>query len=342
MYKFCLARTALDKLGDPKEQLCMICNMLVSRKPADVQSAMVYLLKLSFEMPENITSDYLAAIVHALIPFAQPVFSDPKLRPGQTDFLDIDTDTMDFQHDTDSNTGPVDLALAFDAFRILRNLSFVDADAEFMASNTIIRKMIVAGLMLPTNTKYVELTQHSLDILDNISSHVTLSQHDDYAANLLKLLFSNDREIIIGVLKALTYLAIQKTDHYPFLSDHTDHVKRLIQLLLIDDEDLVTRTLEFFYVYTSAWPDFTTQLLHMYPGNGISLLTSFLTYDSTKPKSSTQTYPASSCRATAANQACAASFQATPTTELCQDRGCNIPSLTHYQDMDEPYRCLGW
>ncbi|KAG2179642.1 hypothetical protein INT44_006490, partial [Umbelopsis vinacea] len=319
-----VSRTQPNKVGDPKEQLSMICNMLVSRKPADVQSAMVYLLKLSFELPENVTNDYLAAIVHALIPFAQPVFSDPKLRPSPTDPLDNDADTMDFQQETDA--APVDLALAFDAFRILRNLSFVDSDAEFMASNTIIRKMVVAGLLLPTNTKYVELTQHSLDILDNISSYVTLSQHDDYATNLLKLLFSNDREIIIGVLKALTYLAIQKTDHYPFLSDHTDHVKRLIQLLLIDDEDLVTRTLEFFYVYTSAWPEFTTQLLHMYPGNGISLLTSFLTYDSSKPTPPERSYPS----------------QATTTTDLCQDRGCNIPSLTHYQDMDEPYRCLGW
>ncbi|KAH8548185.1 hypothetical protein BGW37DRAFT_507757 [Umbelopsis sp. PMI_123] len=318
----------LDKVGNSKEQLSMICNMLVSRKPADVQSAMVYLLKLSFELPENITKDYLAAIIHALIPFAQPVFSDPKLRPGQSDLMDTDFDAMDTSEGTESNTTPVDLGLAFDAFRILRNLSFVESDAEFMASNTIIRNMVLAGLMLPTNTKYVELTQHSLDILDNISSHVKSPEGDDYVANLLKLLFSNDREIIIGVLKALTYLAIQKTDHYPFLADHTEHVKRLIQLLLIDDEDLVTRTLEFFYVYTSAWPDFTTQLLHMYPGNGISLLTSFLTYDSSKPAY--------------ANQAASPSSDLSDTTDLCQDRSCSIPSLTHYQDMDEPYRCLGW
>jgi hypothetical protein len=64
----------------------------------------------------------------------------------------------------------------------------------------------------------------------------------------------------------------------------------------------------------------------MYPGNGISLLTSFLTYESKKPSEDVVT-PLS---------------QPSKAQNVCHDPDCDIPNLTHYQDMDEPYRCLGW
>lgn len=301
--------------------------MLMSKKPSDVHSAMLYLLKRSFESPETIADIYVEPIVDALIPFAQSVLSDPALRQTQTDqSMDVDVELAECQTDADPISYTVDSRLTFDAFRILRNLSFVEADAQLLATKPLIRKMILRGLTLPTSSKFVELTEHSLDILDNISTHVKVPENDEYISSLLQLLSSNDREVIIGVLKALACLIIQHTSNYPFLASNNEPVKRLIQLLLVDDEDLVTRTLEFLYVYTSAWPEFTTQLLGMYPGNGISLLTSFLTYESKKPSEDVVT-PLS---------------QPSKAQNVCHDPDCDIPNLTHYQDMDEPYRCLGW
>ncbi|KAG2177910.1 hypothetical protein INT43_003157 [Umbelopsis isabellina] len=302
------------------KQVPELCNMLSSQIQSKVHSAMLHLLKISFDSPENISDDDVMLIFNTVIPFAESVLSEPVTRMAGDGDIDMTSSLKD--------RGPVETNLIFDSFRILRNLSYVEANAKVLGSNSTLQKIILCGLNFPTNSKYIELTQHSLDILENISSHVMVADEDQpyYTRSLLYLLYSNDREIILGVLNALACLIIYHLSHQGFLSDNNEAVKRLIQLLLVDDEDLVARTLEFLYVYTSAWPDFTTQLLRMYPGNGISLLTSFLTYKSKKPID------------TCDHETCDHPEQ----DLMCEDPDCGIPNLTHYQDMDEPYRCLGW
>jgi hypothetical protein len=302
------------------KQVPELCNMLASQTPAKVHSGMLHLLKISFDSPENISDADVMLIFNTVLPIALSVLSEPNTRMPADGDIDMTGSQKDQTH--------IDPNLIFDSFRILRNLSYVEANARLFASNTTLQKVILCGLNFPTNSKYIELAQHSLDILENISSHVIVAENEEdyYTRSLLYLLNSNDREIILGILNALACLIIYHLNHHPFLADDNEAVKRFIQLLLVDDEDLVARTLEFLYVYTSAWPEFTTQLLSMYPGNGISLLTSFLTYKSKKQV-----------------DVCDPEMCDHPEQEvICHDPDCGIPNLTHYQDMDEPYRCLGW
>ncbi|GAB5591669.1 hypothetical protein Unana1_06569 [Umbelopsis nana] len=302
---------------DPKQQLSIICKKLVSKRPSDVQSA------------TKIAQEYLEIIVEALIPYAQSVLLDPSVRHMHKDHTrDADSEASEQSSESDAVTHSVDSSLTFDAFRILRNLSLVEQDAEWMAEKPILRRLVLRGLTLPTSSRLVEIIDHSLDILDNISNYVKVSEPDEYVNILLHLLHCNDRDIILGVLKALPRLIIQQGDNYPFLANKNESVKWLIQFLLADDEELVTRTLEFLYIYTSAWPDFATQLLYLYSGNGISLLTSFLTYES--EQRSQKNTPSPHCAHTK------------DLSGVCHDPKCNIPNLTHYQSIDEPYRCLGW
>jgi hypothetical protein len=280
-------------------------------------------------LQKNIAQEYLEIIVEALIPYAQSVLLDPSVRHMHKDHTrDADSEASEQSSESDAVTHSVDSSLTFDAFRILRNLLFVEQDAERMAEKPILRRLVLRGLTLPTSSRLVEIIDHSLDILDNISNYVKVSEPDEYVNILLHLLHCNDRDIILGVLKALPCLIIQQGDNYPFLANKNESVKRLIQFLLADDEELVTRTLEFLYIYTSAWPDFATQLLYLYPGNGISLLTSFSTYES--EQRSQKITPSPPCAHTKDHSG------------VCHDPKCNIPNLTHYQSMDEPYRCLGW
>src|ERR1700682_1972126 len=117
---------AQRKGSRPREQLSIICQMLWSKRPSDVQAAMIHLLKRSFEAPESITRDHLDAIVDALIPFVQPLWTVPSGHQSQTSqSMDSDTVVSESQSDTDPTPHSADSSLTFDAFRILRNLSFI-------------------------------------------------------------------------------------------------------------------------------------------------------------------------------------------------------------------------
>ncbi|CAO3659437.1 unnamed protein product [Umbelopsis ramanniana] len=216
---------------------------------------------------------------------------------------------------------------------ILRNASFLESNMRIISQNRELPSMLIKGLAFSGRAQYIELSRHCLDILENIAPCIILkSRVDPYLVSLSRLIFTNDKALILGATKALTRVAVTEVNEKIFAIPDLDLLKRMIEFLFVNDEELLAATLEYLYQHTSLHSDLATELLNLYPGNIIGLLVGFLYYNSSIVPNGT-----------------VANTDMVIETEQQQgggppqpSKGPSIPDLTNYAQLDEPFRCLGW
>ncbi|RUP45297.1 hypothetical protein BC936DRAFT_148348 [Jimgerdemannia flammicorona] len=324
---------------------------LKSGLPNEIDWAFNNLVKISFECADNFHLEIIPTLLETLLHFAQPFFEHHIL--PQSDLTTASTeDNADQSTETEPafTTLPTDYHLfnskdyqenlerVLQVFHILRNFSFLDTNIRLLSNQSGLRRWLMTGLFLPPHTQYIELRQHCLDLLENISPYIVVkSKRDEYVICLSKLLFANDRALILGGIRALTRLAVNEVNERALASIDHKVARRLLQLLLVNDEELLAATLEYLYQYSSLHGDFASQLIHHYPGNLVSLLVSFLSFKSTihPPSASQHQMGHSGSYANGYPQG----HQPPPPT---QQRAASIPDLSNYIELQEPYRCLGW
>ncbi|KAH8548593.1 hypothetical protein BGW37DRAFT_505492 [Umbelopsis sp. PMI_123] len=243
----------------------------------------------------------------------------------------VDTETDD--HLFNSKEYQESLERVLQVLHILRNASFLESNKRIISQSRNLPTMLIKGLAFSGRAQYIELSRHCLDILENIAPCVVLKNRvDPYLVSLSRLVFTNDKALILGATKALTRVAITEVNEKIFAIPDLDLLKRMIEFLFVNDEELLYATLEYLYQHTSLHSDLATELLNLYPGNLIGLLTGFLFYNSSIVPNGT-----------------IANTNTMIVTEQQQDggpppatKGSSIPDLTNYAQLDEPYRCLGW
>lgn len=212
---------------------------------------------------------------------------------------------------------------------ILRNLSFIQANAKLLAASSQLKQMMVKNLVL-SSSHYT----HCIDVLENIARFIDIGPSDNYILCLASLVYANERHVLLGSMRVLTLLSLNKNNHTALIPGSAQSAGRILQLLVVNDEEVIGAALEYLYQYTKISNAFRLQLLTAHSGADIGILVSLLVAKSKyfKPLVVLEQEGLTDAPLDTSNQLCTDGHGALP---------C-VPNLSSYQELDEPYRCLGW
>jgi hypothetical protein len=212
---------------------------------------------------------------------------------------------------------------------ILRNLSFIQANAKLLAASSQLKQMMVKNLVL-SSSHYT----HCIDVLENIARYIDIGPSDNYILCLASLVYANERHVLLGSIRVLTLLSLNKNNHTALIPGSAQSAGRILQLLVVNDEEIIGAALEYLYQYTKISNAFRLQLLTAHSGADIGILVSLLVAKSKhfKPLVVLEQEGLTDAPLETSNQLCNDGHGALP---------C-VPNLSSYQELDEPYRCLGW
>jgi hypothetical protein len=219
---------------------------------------------------------------------------------------------------------------------IFRNFSFIEANIRVFASNDAFKQMLIKCLVIKNPAHY----SHCIDILENMAPFVKLGPFDSIVGCLSNLLITvNERLVILGALRILTLLANAPTNLQYLLLNYEPIAKKAVELLILNDEELVGASLEYLVYYSRKASIVSRYLLSLHNGADVGVLVSLLltrfkcfrpvlvdAFES--PKRTKQLDPSLN----SSNDA----FIEQHASEPC------VSNLTLYQQLDEPYRSLGW
>lgn len=297
---------------------------LGSRNKSEVEWALNYIVTVSFESPEKILLDSTPALLELLLLLAQP-FLEQYEAEGSKPFNGYTSEdhqqpkSQSFEH-------------ILKVLHIVRNFSFIKINAQILAANVCLKNMMIKCLVLSTTSQFSDLGRHCIDILENIAAYIKLTgPFDDCIVCLTGLVFTNERCLLIGAIRTLTALAATETNQVCLIPGSTQIAARITQLLVANDEELIGTVLEYLYQYTQISAAFRLQLLNVHSGADIGLLVSLMM---SKSKYFCPKIVRDSVDTTAA--------QTHPDHEHHHGSVPCVPNLAAYQQLDEPYRCLGW
>ncbi|KAI8144081.1 hypothetical protein BJV82DRAFT_608252 [Fennellomyces sp. T-0311] len=278
---------------------------LQSSNEWEVEWALNYVVTISFERPEELRLDKTPMLLDLLLKWSNPFLEDG------------------------ANPNPI-----LKVLHILRNFSFLEINARILAADQNLKAMLEKSLITYTS-KNLDLARHCIDVLENIAPYIQLNgPFDECIACLNNLLYIQERYLLIGTLRVLGTLAKTQGNQVCLISVSMATAARITQLLVINDEELVGTVLEYLYQYTRISADFRRQLLAIHSGADIGVLVSLL---STKSKY----FSSSLVDDSTPNSMSPSSTTGMEGSEPHGSVPC-VPNLSAYQQLDEPYRCLGW
>ncbi|KAL7330637.1 hypothetical protein PS15p_205550 [Mucor circinelloides] len=335
---------------------------------SDVEWALDEIVTMSFECPEKLKLNESPFLLQMLVCLAQPCLAshaaDNALPTSASDTLSImlqdeiepsptnaTAECTDFSisesspndgsssNETNAYTDLGTLNIVLKVLHILRNFSFLSTYIPTLSEHAMVKEILVQALQTSMSTGHVELGRHSMDVLENIAVHLRLESAQDACLNCIyQVVASHDRYLVIGSIRTLTWLIINKENQASVESSPV--MERISQMLLSDDEELVGTALEYIYQHTRVSTQCRTRFLtspysSAYIGLLISLLmtkskyfcTRFIQEDTALPTP----LPASTTTTSTPSQQ--------PQSQSVVPR---VPDLTVYQKLDEPFRCLGW
>ncbi|KAF1802694.1 C2H2-type zinc finger transcription factor [Mucor lusitanicus] len=336
---------------------------------SDVEWALDEIVTMSFECPERLELNESPFLLQMLVSLAQPCLAshaaDNALPTSASDTLSImlqddlesspmstTTECADFSineskcndamnnnnnSDTSAYTDLGTLNIILKVLHILRNFSFLSAYIPTLSEHALVKEILVQALQTSMSTGHVELGRHSMDVLENIAVHLRLESAQDPCLNCIyQVVASHDRYLVIGSIRTLTWLTINKENQASVESSPV--MERISQMLLSDDEELVGTALEYIYQHTRVSVQCRTQFLtspysNAYIGLLISLLMTKSKYFCTRFIQEDTALPTPLPAATTSTPS------QPPQSQSVVPR---VPDLTLYQKLDEPFRCLGW
>ncbi|CAO3649689.1 unnamed protein product [Mucor hiemalis] len=216
---------------------------------------------------------------------------------------------------------------------IIRNFSFIESNTRVFAAHAGFKQMLIKCLVMNDSSHY----SHCIDILENMTPFVELGPFDSIIGCLSSLLMNaTERSVILGSVRVLTMLASSVSNFHYLLPTSTQVANRITHFLIANDEELIGVSLEYLYQYSRNSSSFSQHLLSLHDGADIGIMVSLLMT------------PCKYFRPVLVNSSQHDSPQRSNSGDSIffghQHHGnvpC-VPNLSSYQQLDEPYRCLGW
>ncbi|CAO3617190.1 unnamed protein product [Cunninghamella blakesleeana] len=243
---------------------------------------------------------------------------------------------------------------------ILRNFSFIEENARLLADSSQLKQMMIKNLVL-SSSHYT----HCIDVLENISTYINIGPSDNYILCLASLVYTNERHVLLGSMRVLTLLSLNKNNQTALIPGSAQTAERILQLLIVNDEEVIGTALEYLYQYTRISNAFRLQLLTIHSGADIGILVSLLMaktrffrpqiikeeIDEDEPMNgnihesssiSENGYHHHNHHHYHNNSALSSPSASSPAISNNHSDFPCVPDLGTYQFLDEPYRCLGW
>jgi len=169
---------------------------------------------------------------------------------------------------------------------IIRNFSFTEINARYFATKECIIEIIKKSFKIPTSSPFFRIKKDMLDTFENMSYYLILKkQYLSINTSLKKMLFEDDRTLVIGAIRSLTRMCYTDCNVH-FLTLETPVVQQLLRLLLVWDEELVTVIMDLLYQYTGTSHDMAVHIATSSKTNIVRLLMKFLAWKGVKNSSS--------------------------------------------------------
>ncbi|KAI8064152.1 hypothetical protein BC940DRAFT_306279 [Gongronella butleri] len=272
-----------------------------------VEWALKNLVTISFECPEELRLDRHALLLESLLNIAEVSLK-------QSDEAECMMEhTLQILH-------------------ILRNFSFLPDNARLLASSAKLKQMMIKNLVL-SSSHYT----HCIDVLENVAKYIEIGPSDNYILCLVSLVYTNERHVLLGSIRVLTLLSLNQQNQTALIPGSAQTADRILQLLVVHDEEVVGAALEYLFQFARISNAFRLQLLTVHAGADLGVLVSLLMAKSKyfKPLILQQEKDNSPPNSPMSASYAAAVFAA-------HGHGPCVPDLKSYQELDEPYRCLGW
>ena len=142
------------------------------------------------------------------------------------------------------------MCLVNEAALILRNMTIMDANAEYLSRFPTTRALLIILLNLPQQANTTELLQYGLDISEQLTKYCVPREDDQLFISLVRLLDRNDRGVMLSSIRAICRLGIM-SQQAPRLEDIPPRIiRRLTSWIMIEDEELRGASLDLLYQYT--------------------------------------------------------------------------------------------
>ncbi|KAI8373262.1 hypothetical protein BD560DRAFT_454136 [Blakeslea trispora] len=298
-----------NEFNESTKQMVLPC--LQSINQADVDWALNKIVTISYEYPQKLLLIENPSLAELLLQKAEAYL--PELLFSE------------------SNTTAVTHKSILKILHIFRNFSFIESNVRVMAASTDLRQVLIKCLIMKDSSHY----SHCIDILENMTPHIELGPFDPIIGCLSNLLMNTtERSAILGSIRVLTLLASSCTANLHFLlPTSTQIASRIVQLLIVIDEELIGTSLEYLYQYSSLSASFGQFLLELRNGADLGIIVSLLMTPCRYFRPLLTPPPDYSRRSSLSENF----FE-----HRHHDNIPCMPNLSSYQQLDEPYRCLGW
>jgi chromatin structure-remodeling complex subunit RSC9 len=205
--------------------------------PEEVDFALTQLVRISFELGDDLRSEHWVGLGTALFEKLQSVVQ-----------LVAEHTQDDMVYHAEFAT---QLEKTYEAALVLRNMALQNENAIHFASMPNTKAILTDVLQLPNMPALAELKTYALDMIDVMAMHIHYPQNDPLINMIMGGLESPDRGILMGSLRVLCRFTVGRDDFNPIGDIPFPMMQRITSLLMLEDDDLVSACLDFLYQYTS-------------------------------------------------------------------------------------------
>ncbi|CAK7567801.1 MAG: hypothetical protein SEPTF4163_005770 [Sporothrix epigloea] len=144
------------------------------------------------------------------------------------------------------------LVLITEAALTIRNMVTLQENAHFIADFAPCRDFLCIALNLPNRDTVVELKHCALDIAEQLTPFLLLSDDDPLYQTLLRQLDSPDRGTVLTSLRAVGRISMNMTYTNRLGGVPPGVLQSIMSWLLLNDDELMDACLDFLYQYTAV------------------------------------------------------------------------------------------
>ena len=145
---------------------------------------------------------------------------------------------------------------------VIRNMSLLEDNAEYLSKQYPLRDFLSIALNLPNTPAVTELRHYALDIAEQLTKYWSLDVSDALYISLLKQIDGLDRGAILTTLRAISRISMNLDESNRLKGVPLSAIIRLSEWILLEDEELVHACLDFLYQFTAVPENVALLLTH--------------------------------------------------------------------------------
>ncbi|EKD13911.1 uncharacterized protein L3040_005477 [Drepanopeziza brunnea f. sp. 'multigermtubi'] len=134
----------------------------------------------------------------------------------------------------------------------IRNMVMLEENAYYVSEISPLRDFLSIALNLPNMDSSIELKHYALDIAEQLTKYMRLSETDPLYTSLLSQLHSGDRGAILTALRAISRISMNFEENNLLKGVPAAALQNILDWTMLNDEDLVHACLDFLYQYTAV------------------------------------------------------------------------------------------